>query len=74
MAAMKVKLRHIDEAESLDFTEVHFTELPALIDFIERAGGVYMDGATQPFHSYQLAVEGEAYAEILIGKEPSAAS
>lgn len=66
---MTVKIRHIDEAESVDFDEIHFDELPALIEFIKQTGGVYTNSKNEPFHSYQIVLDGEAYTEILVGEE-----
>lgn len=72
MGGMQVRIRHIDEVEPVDFDEVHYDELPGLIEFIKRSGGVYTSGKHEPFHSYQLVLDGEAYAEIVVGAEESA--
>lgn len=68
---MKVKLRHIDDADAVDFCEVgNPAEIEGVIAFIQRSGGVYCNGIDQPFHSYQLVLDScEAYAEILIGED-----
>ena len=78
---MKVKIRHIEAAESVPFGEAkNEDELQDMIRFIGRSGGVYVTVDTQqwqltgedtfPFHSYQLVLdEGEFFAELLIGVE-----
>jgi hypothetical protein len=69
---MKVKIRHIEAAESVPFGEAkNECELQEMIRFIGRSGGVYMTGEdTFPFHSYQLVLdEGEFFAELLIGAD-----
>lgn len=67
---MKVKIRHIDDGNAIDFTECRYDELDGVIDFIKKSGGVYCKGNTEPFYSYQLCLDdNEAYAEIIIGNE-----
>lgn len=68
---MKIKIRHIDDAQAVDFCTVAGPqELDSVMAFVNASGGVYDDsrGDTVPFHSYQLVLrDGEAYAEIVIG-------
>lgn len=69
---MKVKIRHIEAAESVPFGEAkNEDELQEMIRFIGRSGGVCMPGEdTFPFHSYQLVLdEGEFFAELLVGAD-----
>jgi hypothetical protein len=70
---VKVKIRHFEEADSVDFCEIRSpfeSALKDLILFIKQSGGVYNEGDHEDFHSYQLVLEhGEAFVEILIGEE-----
>lgn len=70
---MRIKIRHVEQATGgVDFTEIHFSELDKVIEMINRSGGVYYEGGTEPFHSYQLVLdETGAYAEIIIGEDKS---
>ena len=69
---MKVKIRHIEYADSVNFSECKDENaLNILIGFIKRSGGVYhhSEGAC-PFHSYQIVCgEDESFVEIIIGEE-----
>lgn len=72
---MKVKIRYWEDAEANDFTEIHFSEVDALIAWVNRSHGVYVPGqALEDFHSYQIVSGREedgtgAYLEIVIGRE-----
>lgn len=67
---MKVKIRHYEEAKSVNFCDIDYKELDLLINFVKQSGGVYFNGNQEPFNSYQLVMDdGEAYIEILVGEE-----
>jgi hypothetical protein len=68
---MQVRLRHADDSDSIPFTEIHFSELPDLITFINKSGGVHItqNGDTYPYMDYQIVVDGaEAYVDIYVGE------
>ena len=71
---MNIKMRHIEDIESVDFCDIcapFSSELEKLIEFIKQSGGVYCKtSSVEPFHSYQLVLRnGEAFVEILVGED-----
>lgn len=71
---MQVKLRHIDGAKAVPFTNCRHDELNDVIALVKQSGGVWVDD-TLPFHSYQLVMdETESWAEIIIGCEDADSS
>jgi hypothetical protein len=68
---MQIRVRHVDESDPVDFTEVHYDEVQGLISFIEGCGGFYTNSQMEPYHSHQLVLDGEAYLEIIVGSEPA---
>lgn len=68
---MKVKIRHIEDANAVDFTECKFNELPNVVDLVIQLGGFCIEGDMHPFNSYQLVYNenAEAFAEIIIGSD-----
>jgi hypothetical protein len=66
---MNVRVRHLEEAESVFFTEIEFDQLDQLIVFVKNSGGFLFEGNLYEFGSYQLVIDGgESYAELLLGK------
>ena len=63
---MKVKIKHIEQAESVPVGEVATgIELEELIMFIKNSGGVYYEGEYQTDISYQFVLDDkEFYVEI----------
>lgn len=68
---MKVKIRHIEQSESVLVGEVTTgIELEELINFIKRSGGVWYEGDyhTDIFHQFVLD-DNEFYDEIFCSVE-----
>lgn len=65
---VEVRIRHIDEIDSVSFTKCEFGKQLDVIEEIKSCG-VYSDGDYQPYHDHQYIIDkGKCVLEIIIGK------
>lgn len=68
---MRVFMRHVDNSDSVFFTECEFDQIEAVLAELKRGGGVYCKGDHEMSLSYQFVLdEDDAYAEIIVGDTP----